>query len=94
MDVLRLLREHLFALRERFGVERIGVFGSFARGEHTDKSDVDVLVELRAGYRTFDNYMELKFYLEKLFGRDVDLITYPSIKPQLKEIIMREVVYA
>jgi len=46
------------------------------------------------GQKTFDNYMDLKFYLEDLFGREVDLVTERALKPQLKDIIMKEVVYA
>ncbi|AKB26790.1 Nucleotidyltransferase [Methanosarcina siciliae T4/M] len=46
------------------------------------------------GQKTFDNYMDLKFYLEDLFGREVDLVTENALRPQLKDIIMKEVVYA
>lgn len=94
MDALKLMREHEDEIKERFGVKKIGIFGSFARGESLDKSDVDVLVEFIEGKKTFNNYMELKFYLEELFGRDVDLVIETSIKPRLKNNIVREAVYA
>ncbi|WP_407283210.1 nucleotidyltransferase family protein [Methanolobus sp. WCC1] len=94
MDALKLLKEHENVIKERFFVEKIGIFGSFARGEAQDKSDVDVLVEFAEGKKTFDNFMELKFYLEELFGRDVDLVIETAIKPRLKDYIMREAVYA
>lgn len=68
--------------------------GSFARGEEKEDSDLDVLLVFEEGQKTFDNYMDLKFYLEDLFGREVDLITERALKPQLKDIIMKEVVYA
>ncbi len=79
-------------LRERFSVKRIGVFGSHARGEETVRSDVDIIVEL--GEPTFDNYMDLKFRLEELLQRPVDLVMADTIKPRLKPIIERDTVYA
>jgi len=94
MDALKVLKEHENVIKERFGVRKIGLFGSFARGEASDKSDVDVLVEFTEGEKTFDNFMELKFYLEELFERDVDLVIETAIKPRLKNYIMREAVYA
>lgn len=94
MDALKLLKEHEEVIKGRFGVKKIGIFGSFARGEALDKSDVDVLVEFREGKKTFNNFMELKFYLEELFERDVDLVIETAIKPLLKDHIMREAVYA
>ena len=57
-------------------------------------SDLDVLVVFEEGQKTFDKYMDLKFYLEDLFGREVDLVTEKALKPQLKDIIMNYVVYA
>ncbi len=94
MDALKVLKEHENVIKERFGVRKIGLFGSFARGEASDKSDVDILVEFTEGEKTFDNFMELKFYLEELFERDVDLVIETAIKPRLKNYIMREAVYA
>jgi predicted nucleotidyltransferase len=79
-------------LRERFTVVRIGVFGSFARGDETPESDVDILVELAEP--TFDHYMDLKYRLEEVLQRPVDLVLADTVKPRLKPIIEREVVYA
>jgi hypothetical protein len=91
---LSLLKQHELEIRERFGVERIGIFGSFVRGEEKQESDVDILVEFREGEKTFDNYMDLKFYLEDLFGRKVDLVMKDAIKRRLREPILSEVIYA
>lgn len=77
-----------------FGVRKIGLFGSFARGEQTNISDIDILVEFYQEQKTFDNYMELKFYLEDLFSRKVDLVIAEAIKPDLKPNITRSVRYA
>ena len=76
----------------RFGVRRIGIFGSRARGDATAASDIDVLVEMEKP--TFDAYMDLKFLLEDLFGCNVDLVLADSVKPRLRSIILQEVVYA
>ncbi len=81
-------------ITERFGVKKVGVFGSFAKGEERRDSDVDILVEFKEGQKTFGNYMELKFYLEGLFGREVDLVIETAIKPRLREQILKEAVYA
>jgi predicted nucleotidyltransferase len=79
-------------LSERYTVVRIGVFGSFARGDENRESDVDVVVEL--AQPTFDHYMDLKFRLEEVLQRPVDLVMAETMKPRLKPIIEREVVYA
>ena len=94
MDALALLRKNEPELKSRFGVAKIGIFGSFIRGEERQESDVDVLVTFRKEEETFDNYMDCKFYLEDLFGRKVDLVMDGAIKKQLKPSILGEVVYA
>lgn len=80
-------------LRERFGVARIGIFGSAARGEERPKSDVDVLVEFAPGQTTFRNFMGLAFYLEDLFGRRVDLVTAGGLDPLIQPYVEQEVVW-
>ena len=76
------------------GVKRIALFGSFARGDQRKDSDVDVLVEFRKGMKTFDGYMDLKFFLEEIFGRNVDLVLKEAIKPGLKRDILDGAIYA
>ena len=94
MTALEILKKHEGAIKGKYHVRRIGVFGSFARGEEKEGSDIDVLIELEEGYETFDNYMDLKYFLEDLFGRKVDLTTVDALRPQIKDDILREVVYA
>jgi predicted nucleotidyltransferase len=88
-EVIRSIREHLPDL-ERFDVRSIAVFGSVAREEATADSDVDVLVEF--GRATFDGYMGLKFFLEDLLGRRVDVATPDSLRPRARERVLREAV--
>jgi excisionase family DNA binding protein len=90
--LLEQLRAAVPEMKERFGVKRIGVFGSAARGEAGPESDVDVLVEFDDP--AFDRYMELKFYLEDLFGRPCDLVLEESLKEGLRGSVRREVLYA
>ncbi len=78
----------------KYGVKRIGLFGSYAMGSQKVKSDIDILVEFEKGKKTFDNYMELKFFLENLLNSKVDLVTSESIKPELKPYILNSVIYA
>ena len=86
------LRAALPDIKERFGVKRIGLFGSAARGEAGPESDIDVLVEFEDP--ALDRYMELKFYLEDLFSRPCDLVLDESLKDSLRESVHREVLYA
>lgn len=78
-------------LKDRFTVERIGIFGSVVRGDQKTGSDVDILVELSEPI--FDNYMDLKFKLEEVLQRPVDLVITETLKPRIRPIIEKEVVY-
>jgi predicted nucleotidyltransferase len=92
-DILKILTEQKQYLVQNFGVEEIALFGSYARGEENEESDIDILVQFKEGYKTFDNYMDLKFYLEELFGKTVDLVIKSAIKPRLKPYILEEAKY-
>ena len=89
-EVIKTLQENRTAIHG-FGVQRLGLFGSIARGEANAASDLDFLVELKRN--TFDAYMDLKFFLEGLFHCSVDLVLSGSVKPLLRERILRETVY-
>jgi uncharacterized protein len=89
-EVLDRLRSSSQDLR-RFGVSRVGLFGSFVRDEASADSDVDLLVEFESGKKTFDNFMDLGFHLEDLLGRRVETITPESLSPYIGPYILREV---
>jgi predicted nucleotidyltransferase len=76
-----------------FGVDRIGIFGSFSRNEINESSDIDFFVEFKAHYKSFDNFMELAFFLEDLTGRKIELITSSALSPYLGPEILKEVNY-
>jgi predicted nucleotidyltransferase len=86
-EILKLHKQQI----EKFGVKKIGLFGSYVRGENTKDSDLDFLVEFEEGAKTFDNFIELAFLLEDLFEKKVDLLTPESMSPYLKPYILKEV---
>jgi predicted nucleotidyltransferase len=86
---LERLREKVAPILRRLGVRRASVFGSLARGEGNEESDVDLLVELEPG-RSLLDLAELKVELEEVLGRRVDVITYDSLHPLLRERVLRE----
>ncbi len=90
-EILRTLSRNKAKLR-RMGVRKIGLFGSYRRGTSHTESDMDFLVVMEQP--TFDSYMEVKFFLEDLYRRDVDLVMEETIKPRLRPYILEEVVYA
>lgn len=89
IDLLRKSRAKLSSL----GVKSIGLFGSFARGDASGESDIDVLVEFDPEKRTYDNFIETCFLLEELFDRKVEVVTSDSISPYIKPYVLREVEY-
>lgn len=90
-EILEKLRELKPVLREDFSVRRIGLFGSFTDGTSTETSDIDILIEFEKpiGWRFFS----LEIFLERIFGRKVDLVTRDAIKEQIKEQILEQVKY-
>ena len=79
--ILEQLNKRSEELKQKFSVRSMGLFGSLA-----------ILVDFIEP--TFDHYMDLKFYLESLFGREVDLVIADAVKPRLKSVINKEVIYA
>ena len=89
--VLSIIGNHDKEIRS-FGVRKLGLFGSFARGEERVVSDLDFVVQFE--HASFDSYMDLKYFLEELFGMPVDLVLSDSIKPRLRPYILQETLYA
>ncbi len=92
-NILTKLEENTATIK-RYGVKRIGLFGSYLRKEQKATSDIDILVEFEKNKITFDNYMDLKFFLEDMFKCKVDLVMKEAIKPDLKPYIIGSVKYA
>ena len=92
--VLSKLEAHLPELQDRFGIEKIGIFGSVARGEDTPESDVDVLYKFKNNKGSMRTAVPLMYYLEELFGRKVDLISFNFISPLIEEYVRRDMIVA
>jgi len=90
---MQTIQQHSGDLKA-YGVRRVGIFGSFARSTQNNKSDIDILVEFNPDNKTFDNYMDLKFYLERLLHRKVDLVIKDALKARIKNRVLSEVEYA
>jgi predicted nucleotidyltransferase len=91
-DIMNKLRELKPILSKEYAVRRIGLFGSFADNSADENSDIDLLVELDKpiGWKFFS----LEIYLEKIFGRKIDLVTKNALKEQIKNDILNKVNYA
>jgi predicted nucleotidyltransferase len=91
-NILQLLadnKQQLFA----YGVNQIGLFGSYVRNEATNNSDIDLLVDLQKDKKTFKNFLSLNYYLEDLFNRKVELVTTQSLSPHIGPQILKTVEY-
>jgi len=92
-EIRRILKEHKDLLRERFGVKRLAIFGSYARGKATPVSDVDILVDLKRpiGWEVVD----LRDHLEALLGIPVQLVTESALrqKPSLWKSVREDLIY-
>ena len=93
-EVLEFLRNHRRTLETDFHIMRIGLIGSFARGEQTEKSDIDLLVEFEpATDDIFEKKIKLRNLLKASFDRDVDICREKYIKPYIKSYLLKEVIY-
>ena len=87
-EIVKLIQAHRAQLDE-LGVASLALFGSAARGELRDRSDVDVLVQFE-GRPTFDGFMDLKLLLEKILGRRVDLVTEAALRDEIRARVQQE----
>lgn len=92
--IKQILSNHKEELVRKYKIKEIGIFGSYVRGEEEKTSDVDILVEFEEDGKTFDNYMDLKFFLEDTLSVKVDLVMKGAIKESLRPYILKEVIYA
>ena len=88
--VYQRMQPHIDRL-EHIGVKRLAVFGSVARGTTNDKSDLDILVRFEDNKKTFDNFMELKFFLQEIFPEvHIDLVLEDSLKETIRKRVLSE----
>lgn len=90
-EIINKLQELKPTLQTDYSVKEIGLFGSFSDGTFNEESDIDILVELYQpiGWKFFS----LEIYLEKIFGRKIDLVTKSALKEQIRDKILKQVNY-
>jgi len=91
-EVLQKLEEKMPEIRERFGIETLGIFGSVSRGEDTPESDVDILYRFQEGKGCMSTVVPLIRYLRELFGRDVDLVSIDYISPLIEKSVRADAI--
>lgn len=92
-SILNILKINEKRIRSDFRVKEIAIFGSIVKGKQKKKSDIDILIDFEKGYKIFDNYMELKFFLEEILGTKVDLVIKTAIRDEIKDYILSEAIY-
>jgi uncharacterized protein len=91
-DIVSFLKNNKDKINS-FGVQKIGLFGSFAKDEQGKNSDIDILVEFGSDSLTYENFINLALYLEDNLARRIDLITRDSLSPYIGPYILKEVEY-
>jgi predicted nucleotidyltransferase len=91
-EIKEILRRHKEILKKKYKVKSIAIFGSYARGEQKETSDIDILVEF---YKTPDliEFVDLKYYLEDILGIKVDLVTKNALHPMIREEVLKDAEY-
>lgn len=94
-EINAILKQHKEELNEKYKIKEIGVFGSYVRGEQKKRgSDVDILVEFNEeDIPDLFKFIEMEMYLKKLLKKKVDLVRKGGIRPELKDIVLKEVIY-
>jgi uncharacterized protein len=91
-DIFSMIQANQSRLKE-LGVAKLGLFGSYVRGEQRPESDIDLLVQFVPGKKTFDAFMDLCFFLEEILQRKVEVVTVESLSPYIGPHILKEVEY-
>ncbi|AFV11027.1 putative nucleotidyltransferase [Thermacetogenium phaeum DSM 12270] len=91
-NLIAKLKNSKALLHEQYGVEILGIFGSYVRGEQKRNSDVDILVDFKEPIGLL-KFVALKNQLSEIIGRDVDLVTKTALKPGIGKRILEEVIY-
>jgi hypothetical protein len=93
MEIISIIESQKDKIKN-FGISKIALFGSYSRGEATEKSDIDFLVEFENGKKNFDDFINLAFFLEDIFNKKVEIVTSESIDMKFLEYIKKDLKYA
>ncbi len=91
-DVIQKIKEHSNEIEFKFGVKKLALFGSVARNENTEKSDLDFVVEYEKGKLGFHSYVGLAVYLEAIFNTKVDLALYNKLRPSIVNDVRKDLI--
>ncbi|MEA2042243.1 MAG: nucleotidyltransferase domain-containing protein [Bacteroidota bacterium] len=94
-DIINYLKANKNRFAEQFNILQIGVFGSYARNEHTENSDIDIIIDMPKGTENiFEKRLMLKELLSNHFSKHVDVCHQRAIKPIFREMILKDAIYA
>lgn len=93
-DIIKFLREHISFLKDEYHISMLGLFGSFARNEQNESSDIDIILEFNEGTENiYEKKSRLREFLTNHFHRDVDLCREKYLKPYVKDYLRDEIIY-
>lgn len=92
-EIFDFLSAHKSEMLTRFGVKKIAIFGSVARGEHSDASDIDIAIEMIPEKKNLRNFLGFKRFVEQGIGKTVDLGIESALKPMVRDSIRKEIIY-
>ena len=92
-QIVEYLKKNKGFLYDRFGVTRLGIFGSFVQGEQAASSDIDMIVDIEKARKNIHSFLQLKRYLEKELEKKIDLGFEHSLKPILRDKIKKQIIY-
>ncbi|WP_253488467.1 nucleotidyltransferase family protein [Methanocalculus alkaliphilus] len=92
-EIIDRLKQEMPRLQRLFGIKKIGLFGSYARNEAGEMSDIDLLVSFEGEKERFRTFMQCIFYLEDIFGKNVELIAEHALDPAIRPGVIDEVIW-
>jgi predicted nucleotidyltransferase len=93
-EIISYLQQKQSYFHNTFGINFIGLFGSFSRGDETEESDIDILYKIEKGKKlSMFNYLKIASHLEDVFHKKIDLVRVETLKPKVKEYIDRDLIY-